>query len=244
MHTKTLLFSLLLIASPFSMADSFYEPSSENNAHHEATIGGVGLVAGSLIAGPFGAIIGGSLGVMTGHQQSQSETITEQQHFITELEQDLNIVNSDLLQSKNHIKQLESTEKQLQKQYNTAQTNYKTQVKQFISSYQFDVYFLTNSNGIQTHAQQGLFKLADLLKNNPRVQANIEAHSDWRGNEDINYNLAQKRLDSITNKLVLTGVNNSQLLATNYGEQANNNSGSWGEELFYDRRVTITLNLY
>lgn len=244
MHTKTLLFSLLFITSPMTMADPFYQPASENNAHHEATVGGIGLVAGSLIAGPFGAIIGGSMGVLTGHQQSQSETITEQQHFIAELEQDLNSVHSQLLQSKNRITQLESSEQQLQNQAKSAQINYSTDTQQFITSYQFDIYFLTNSNAIQTHAQQGLFKLAELLKNNPNIQANIEAHSDWRGSEDINFQLARQRLNAITNTLTLTGVNNAQLLATNYGENANKNSGSWGEELFYDRRVTITLSAY
>ncbi|MBL1320531.1 MAG: OmpA family protein [Methylophaga sp.] len=244
MHTKTLLCSLLLIASPAIMANPIYQPESASSSHHEATAGGVGLVAGTLIAGPFGAIIGGSLGVMAGNQQSKAETITEQQHFIAKLESDIDLITTELSQSKLHVSQLESNHQQLQNEFNQSQQTYGDDIQQFITSYQFDVYFLSNSDAIDSHAQQGLLKLAELLKNNPSIEASIEAHSDWRGSNDNNYKLARTRLDSIEKHLSLKGANSSQLLTTNYGESKNVNNGSWGEELFYDRRVTITLNFF
>ncbi len=244
MHTKTLLCSLLLIASPAIIATPVYQPESADSSHHEATVGGVGLVAGSLIAGPFGAIIGGSLGVLTGHQQTQTETITEQQHFITALEKDLDIISTELSQSQSKISRLESSKQQLQTDFDLSQQNHNDNTKQIINSYQLDVYFLSNSDIVHSHAQQGLLLLAELLKSNPNIKANIEAHSDWRGSNDNNYKLAKTRLDSVEKYLVMKGANKMQFLTTNYGESNNMNNGSWGEELFYDRRVTITLNLY
>ena len=244
MHTKTLLCSLLLIASPAIMATPVYLPESPKTSHHEVTVGSVGLVAGTLIAGPFGAIVGGSLGVMAGHQQSKTETITEQQRFITELENELELINTELAKSKSQITRLETKQQQLKSEFNLSQQSHDDNAQQFIDSYQFDVYFLSNADVIDSHAQQGLLKLAELLKNNPSIKASIEAHSDWRGSDDINFQLAKKRLDSVTNYLSLSGTNSSQLLTTNYGENENMNNGSWGEELFYDRRVTITLSLY
>jgi outer membrane protein OmpA-like peptidoglycan-associated protein len=244
MHTKTLLCSLLLITSPAIMANPVYQPESASTSHHEATGAGVGLVAGSLIAGPFGAIIGGSLGVLNGHQQTQTETITEQQHFITALERDLDLITTELSQSKSQISQLETSKQQLQHEFDLSQQTHNKQAKQIVDSYQLDVYFLSNSDVIHSHAQQGLSMLAKLLKNNPNVKANIAAHSDWRGSNDSNYKLAKTRLDSIEKYLAMEGANNLQLLTTNYGESDSLNNGSWGEELFYDRRVTITLNLY
>ncbi len=244
MHTKTLLCSLLLIASPTIMANPVYQPESASTSHHEVTAGSVGLVAGSLIAGPFGAIIGGSLGVLTGHKQTQSETITEQQHFITGLEHDLDLITAELSKSKLQISQLETSKQQLQSEFDLSQQSYNDNAQQFIDSYQFDVYFLSNSDAIHSHAQQGLLKLAELLKENPSIEASIEAHSDWRGSNDSNYTLAKTRLDSIEKYLSLKGANSAQLLTTNYGESENVNNGSWGEELFYDRRVTITLNFF
>lgn len=106
------------------------------------------------------------------------------------------------------------------------------------------MYFLTNSKNIEAHAQQGLLKLATLLKNNPNIKARIEAHSDWRGSDDVNFQIAQNRLDAVSHYLSLYGSNSSQLLLTNYSENQNKHNGSWGEELFYDRRVTITLSSF
>lgn len=242
MHTKTLLYSLLLLASPTIMANPVYQPETQNTTHYEATAGSIGLIAGSLVAGPFGAIIGGSLGVFAGHQQTQTETITEQRHFITELEQDLTVINQALAQLELQIVQLESSQQHSENEFHQSQQAYDDKIKQFLTSYQFDVYFLSNSAIVPPHVQQGLLKLANLLNNYPEIEARVEAHSDWRGSDDANFQLAQARLDSITGYLSLNGVKNSQLLATNYGENKNMNNGSWGEYLFYDRRVTITLN--
>ncbi len=237
MHTKTLLCSILFLTSPLTMADPIDQSLPATTSQHEVTNGGVGLIAGSLIAGPLGAIIGGSIGVLTGHQQTQSETLTEQQKFIADLELDLNIINTELSQSKLKISQLESTQLQIE---NKLQQHNKT-VKNIVSGYQFDLYFLSNSDMIQSHAQQGLLKLATLLKNNPTITARIEAHSDWRGSSDDNFQLAQIRLDAVAHYLRLQGIDNAQLQTTNYGENKNMHRGSWGDELFYDRRVTITL---
>ncbi|MFW5426533.1 MAG: OmpA family protein [Methylophagaceae bacterium] len=239
MYTKTLLCSLLLIASPTILANPVYQQETPNPSHNEVTAGSVGLVAGTLIAGPFGAIIGGSLGVMTGHQQTKTETITEQKYFITELEQELDVVSAQLAQSKIEVSQLENSQKQIQDELQ----HYGDGMQEVIHSYQFDIYFMSNDNAVQSHAQQGLLKLVELLKNNPDIEARIDAHSDWRGSDDDNFQLAQKRLDSIANYLSTRGVNNVQILTTNYGENENMNKGSWGEELFYDRRVTITLSV-
>jgi len=245
MYKKALGLSLLLAGSPTIMADSFYHTDPVNTkTHHEATAGGIGLVVGGLAGGPIGALIGGSMGVMTGHQQTKNETINTQQLTISELEKELSLTMTRLSQSKKDtqtsitkIKTLESEQEYLRQQHREA-------LIQFANGYQFDIYFMTNSHVITNHSQQGLIKLAELLKNNKHFYANIEAHSDWRGNNDANCLLARHRLSAVTDKLIEAGSQSDQFLATNYGEHANINEGSWGDELFFDRRVTITLNYF
>jgi len=245
MYKKALYLSLLLASSPVIMADSFYlSDPVETKTHHEATAGGIGLVIGSIAGGPLGAIIGGSLGVMTGHQQTKTDTITAQQQSISQLEQELSNTMSQLSQSQQET-QLSQTEIQiLEDELQQFQQQHREALMQFANSYQFDIYFMTNSNVITAHAQQGLVNLAQLLKNNKHIYANIEAHSDWRGSNDDNCLLARQRLSAVSDQLVLAGSQSEQILATSYGEHANVNQGSWGEELFYDRRVTITLNYF
>jgi len=245
MYKKALGLSLLLATSSTVMANSFYNNESVVvETHHEATAGGVGLVIGALAGGPLGAIIGGSMGVMTGNNQTKNDTIDQQKVSISELENELSIKISELSKlthshqlSEGKVQHLEGAEQQ-------SQQAHRSELIGFANSYQFDIYFMTNSDVISTHAQQGLIKLAELLKGNDHIYANIEAHSDWRGSDDVNCLLAKQRLTAVTDQLLQAGSQSDQLMATSYGEHANVNQGSWGEELFYDRRVTITLSYF
>jgi len=245
MYKKALGLSLLLASSPTIMADNFYTADPVNTkSHHEATNGGIGLVIGSLAGGPIGAIIGGSVGVMTGNQQTKSETINTQQQSISALEKELSLTMEKLSQSQKDTQTSKTIVKTLESEQEYSHQQHREALMQFANGYQFDVYFMTNSNVITAHAQQGLIRLAELLKNNEHIYANIEAHSDWRGNNDANCLLAKQRLSAVTDKLIQAGSQSDQFLATNYGEHANVHDGSWGDELFYDRRVTITLNYF
>jgi outer membrane protein OmpA-like peptidoglycan-associated protein len=245
MYKRALGLSLLMAASPTIMADNFYSQSSiSTNTHYEATSGGIGLLVGTLAGGPLGAIIGGSMGVLVGDQQHKTETITIQTQTISELENELSQIVTELDQSKKilqtahtKIDTLESSQQQFIHQH-------REDLIQFSNSYQFDIYFLTNNASITLHAQQGLIKIAELLHNNPKIHANIEAHSDWRGSNDVNNQLASQRLSAVSHLLTQAGTKPNQLLTTNYGEQANDHNGSWDEALFYDRRVTITLRYF
>ncbi|PHS69740.1 MAG: hypothetical protein COB23_05615 [Methylophaga sp.] len=233
MNKKILSLAILISTSPVVMAENFYQPPPTDN-HHEVTAGGIGLLAGTIAAGPLGAIIGGSLGVMTGHHQTQANTIDEQQQSITVLETELSQLMSALSQSKQSVQQLESTQTNIEQQHIVNLTK-------FADGYQLDIYFPTKESTLHPQAQQGLEKLVQLLQHYPTLQANIEAHSDWRGTKDENCLLAKQRLDIVTDYLTEAGTKQEQLLTTNYGEHNAYNNTSWGEELFYDRRVTISL---
>jgi peptidoglycan-associated lipoprotein len=240
MNTKLIALAFLLVSSTPSMAEN----TNKETSHHEATGAGIGLLAGSLIGGPIGAIIGGSMGVMNGHHQTQAETIKEQQQrlasqkdSINHLEQELSKITLNLTEAEKTVEQLMAKKEQTQNQHGDV-------LAQFSESYQLDIYFLTNSSELHPQAQQGLKKLARLLQSHPQLQANLEAHSDWRGRNDDNCLLAKQRLTQVNNELTQTGVNPKQLLATNYGENQNYDTSSWDESLFYDRRVTISLTYF
>jgi outer membrane protein OmpA-like peptidoglycan-associated protein len=251
MYKRALGLSLLIVSSPAIMADNFYSQSPAqlnssqiNKSQHEATSGGIGLIVGTIAAGPLGAIIGGSMGVLVGNQQNKAETITMQTHTISKLEQELSQITAELDKSEKtlqtayaNIEKLELSQQQLSNQH-------REDLIQFSNSYQLDIYFLTNNATINIHAQQGLNKLAEFLRNNPNIYTDIEAHSDWRGTNDANNQLANQRLVAVSNQLIQAGTQSNQLLTTNYGEQSNEHRGSWDEALFYDRRVTITLRYF
>lgn len=245
MYKSALALTLLIASSPAVMANNFYPLSAPApNTHHEATIGSVGLLVGTLAGGPLGALIGGSMGVMVGNHQTKTKTISTQKQTISDLEQELSQIITELDQSKITTQTAQSELKILTlSQYQLLQ-QHREDIIQFSNSYQYDIYFLTNSSSLTAHVKRGLVKLADLLKNNPYIHANIEAHSDWRGSNDANFLLANQRLSTVSNQLSQGGTLSNQLLTTNYGELANNHNGGSDEALFYDRRVTITLSFF
>lgn len=240
MNTKLIALAFLLVSSTPLMA----EDTDETPSHHEATGAGIGLLAGSLIGGPIGAIIGGSMGVMNGHHQTQAETIKEQQQRLASQKDSINHLEQELSQITLNLTEAEKTVEQLMTKKEKTQNQHGDVLAQFSESYQLDIYFLTNSSELHPQAQQGLKKLARLLQSHPQLQANIEAHSDWRGSNDDNCLLAKQRLTQVNNELTQTGVKPKQLLATNYGENQNYDTSSWDESLFYDRRVTISLTYF
>lgn len=242
MYKKALYLSILLATSPLVNAGEISNTSTlPEQPHHEATAGGIGLVIGAIAGGPIGALIGGSMGVMAGNQQSKSETISSQQQTINQLEQELKNITFERNQAQVETQTAQSTIQSLQQQDLTNQQQHRSELIQLADSYQLDIYFLTNSSAINQHAQNGLLKLAKLLNNNPHIYAELESHSDWRGTDDQNFLLATQRLTAVSDALQQAGSHEEQLLTTNYGEQAAMNKTSWGEELFYDRRVTIKL---
>lgn len=245
MYKRAFGLSLLIATCPAVMADNFYQAGdTRSKAHYEATSGGVGMLVGTLAGGPIGAIIGGSMGLMVGNQQTKTETISTQTETISALEQELSQIMSALDQSKLNLKSAQTKIKTLESSQDQFFQQHREQLIQFSNSYQFDIYFLTNSSSLTDHAQHGLTKLADLLKKNPNIHANIEAHSDWRGSNDANSVLAKQRLSSVSEQLIKSGTQSNQLLTTNYGEDDNKHNGAWDEALFYDRRVTITLRFF
>jgi outer membrane protein OmpA-like peptidoglycan-associated protein len=240
MKINIIYFTLFLSISSNLLANT----TLDNPSHHEATSGGIGLITGAIVAGPIGAIIGGSMGVMTGHNQSKQEIILQQENALVAKQESISKLEDELSQLTYSLSSLENEKQQLIAKQSNLEQQHIIELKQFAKSYQFDLYFLTNSSDIHPQALQGLDKLAVLLQRHPQLQANLEAHSDWRGSLDNNCILAQHRLSQVNNQLTQAGVNPSQLLATNYGEQENYHKNSWDENLFYDRRVTISLSYF
>lgn len=79
--------------------------------------------------------------------------------------------------------------------------------------YEFDKADLT-SNSVEA-----LDRLTKLLKENPNVTIELSAHCDYRGNDDYNERLSQRRAESVVNYLREHGIEADRLTARGYGEK-------------------------
>ncbi|MEY4703553.1 MAG: hypothetical protein RIR96_1450, partial [Bacteroidota bacterium] len=61
-------------------------------------------------------------------------------------------------------------------------------------------------------------KLVQLLKDNPTLSIQLNAHTDSKGEEDYNLKLSDARANSVVNYLVKKGIDKKRLTAKGFGE--------------------------
>ena len=78
--------------------------------------------------------------------------------------------------------------------------------------YEFDKADLTPESTV------ALDRLTNMLKENPNVTIELAAHCDYRGNDDYNLRLSQRRAESVVRYLTEHGIEAERLTAKGYGE--------------------------
>ena len=79
--------------------------------------------------------------------------------------------------------------------------------------YEFDSAALLESSCL------ALDSLVDLLNENPNVTIELAAHCDYRGKDEYNERLSQRRAESVVNYLIAHGIDTLRLTPIGYGEQ-------------------------
>ena len=80
------------------------------------------------------------------------------------------------------------------------------------------VTFELNSARLTADAAQTLRRVADALRGEPNLRAEIAGHTDSSGADAYNRMLSQQRADSVLQFLVSQGIDRSRLIARGYGE--------------------------
>jgi len=81
------------------------------------------------------------------------------------------------------------------------------------------VHFDFDKYNIRTDAAESLSSNAEWLKSNPDVQVQVQGHCDERGTIEYNFNLGQRRADSVREYLSKLGIDPVRLHTISYGEE-------------------------
>ncbi|MCQ2094748.1 MAG: OmpA family protein [Bacteroidaceae bacterium] len=79
--------------------------------------------------------------------------------------------------------------------------------------YEFDKATLT------PESTDALDKLVTMLNENPNITIELSSHCDYRGNDEYNKRLAQRRAESVVHYLIEHGIKSDRLTAVGYGEE-------------------------
>ncbi len=104
------------------------------------------------------------------------------------------------------------------------------------------VNFNFDKSDIRSDMYGTLDKLAEILNTYPESQVWIAGHTDWDGDDEYNFHLSQRRMDSVTNYLGRQSISSSRFIdPIPYGEWRPLNDNSTAELRFRNRRVEFLI---
>ena len=81
-----------------------------------------------------------------------------------------------------------------------------------------NVFYAFDSAELTENSTQALDSLVTLLKENPNVTIEMSAHCDYRGPEEYNQKLSQRRAESVVRYLIQHGIEAQRLSPVGYGK--------------------------
>ena len=101
------------------------------------------------------------------------------------------------------------------------------------------VFFATNESVLTTASRETLRKQAAWLRKNSKINIVLEGHADERGTREYNLALGQRRAETVSDYLVLNGINKSRITVKSYGEEKPAVLGQDESSYAKNRRVEI-----
>lgn len=103
------------------------------------------------------------------------------------------------------------------------------------------IYFAYDSFSLTSEGEQALRENAQWIAGHPGLDIRIEGHCDERGTEEYNYNLGQKRAQTVREALARSGIEEGRLFNWSWGElrpiAAGENEAAWSQ----NRRVQFAV---
>ncbi|MET0090080.1 MAG: OmpA family protein [Candidatus Thiodiazotropha sp.] len=185
----------------------------------------LGLLAGGLVAGPPGAVLGFAGGAVIGDLHSRNQTLVAAAEAIPQPSPNQIVEETDLSDS------LQQANQQLMPM----------DLNALQQGFRFCLGFRTGSSIIEPKIATQLQALAQMLKAFPQFQLQIDAGADQRGSEAFNHALSQARAEAVVNLLSEAGLPRDRMTARYQGESGATYPQDDLEGLAFDRMVQITL---
>jgi peptidoglycan-associated lipoprotein len=81
-----------------------------------------------------------------------------------------------------------------------------------------NIFFDFGKTTLSDASRTALDSLVTIMKDNPAIIVALRAHTDSRGNEELNYELSQRRAQAIVDYLITNGIDEPRLNAVGLGE--------------------------
>ena len=101
------------------------------------------------------------------------------------------------------------------------------------------VYFDFDKTNLTSKSLQTLKSIVDALNDNSQLNIVLSGHADERGTREYNLALGQRRADTVSQYLILSGVESNRITTKSYGEERPIANGQDEASYAKNRRVQI-----
>ncbi|WP_342805458.1 sortase-associated OmpA-like protein PdsO [Alteromonas sp. M12] len=240
---KRILFPLTAIALSLSTNVLAADGVSKSRTTEEQTNGAIGFgsgaVAGALVAGPVGAIVGGLFGVMIAEDVNSDNALEASESELTKSYAQLSQQQEQLARQEAQLIALQQQYEQAQQENQVQLVAMDNEIERVMQEMESNIQFRTASYVLESHFKPQLDLVAQGLKNNPNLVVSLSGFSDSRGDDSFNQALSEQRVVSVKDYLLSQGVYDKQVLTLSFGETQPVSAEANNEDFFFDRRVLI-----
>jgi len=224
----------LLMLVPAARADDIRAPGQKPVTQDAAGFG-IGAVVGGVLGGPVGAIAGAAGGAGLGAREEAGAA--ERAKLTSELADR----NAELERLRGKLLALQSRDEAALQPVRIEERRQRLQP--LARAVAVAVYFRTDSSELEAGADARLLRIADQLREHPRLRIHVAGHADRRGSAEYNLRLSRERAESVAALLHEAGIDADRIHIEAHGNSAARAPDGDLEGYMFDRRVSIELSL-
>lgn len=255
--TQSVLMSVMglsLLANTANANEMAWQEKPQQEKHHSEkhqedqtslTGFGSGAVAGAVVAGPVGAVVGGIFGIFVAEDINHEKRNQRLANKLSHSETELLALQQEYHNTLIALKALEAKQSQVQ----VAALPRHSQPLELTGDAQghtlpveSNIQFKTDSYQLEQHYLDYLDDVAAQLKAQPDMVVQLFGYADRRGEAGYNQSLSEKRAGQVKTYLISIGVSQAQIETTGYGEAQPVAVNQNHENDFFDRRVVLRID--
>lgn len=224
----------LLIAAIPGIRAAAGEPISSRSYQEEPVGFGAGALAGAIIAGPPGMLVGAGVGVLMGRQLGMTKEFDKAEDELMHVRKQVteNRYARDPLARAGHAAAAP-----------TPDTPPRDSLRAITDGLWVTIAFRTASHAMEPQYEGQLRMLAQAFSALPALHITLDGHTDARGSRRFNQKLSQQRVAAVRRLLIDAGVSRQQIETAAHGELHALYANGDREGYPFDRRVLLKFKL-
>ncbi|MEQ8514636.1 MAG: OmpA family protein [Chromatocurvus sp.] len=195
--------------------------NTKSNAYKRDAAAASAVIAGALVAGPVGAVVGAVGGKWIAGQVARAGELAATQETLAAREQQILALEASLVDARSESERY---------------------AQMALDHLQLEMLFHTGDSELTAGGVERLALLADFLRSNEAIAVRVDGFADPRGKRDDNLRLSTARAESVAAQLLARGIPAERITAQGHGASASDAAQGDLDAYALERVVRIELH--